>query len=218
MAILTVDSLLGCNSIPDFIQSGSKMLFNTSTAPTSWTKDTTSHNNKALRIVTGSTSPGGSVNFSSVFQSSKPVTVATSPSSSVPFNTTSVAGEGSIPSSGATSGAIQSTTLLLAEVATHTHGYQNYGFPAPQTLLGNTQTDSAQLRVDRNKVPRNFTVSPSPLSGSHTHPFTVASHIHDIVGNSHNHSGTVPSHTHPISSPAQSFNILYVDVILATKN
>ncbi|MBT6416491.1 hypothetical protein [Candidatus Puniceispirillum sp.] len=42
--------------------SGTKMLFQQSNAPTGWTKDT-AHNDKALRIVSGSVGSGGSVSF-----------------------------------------------------------------------------------------------------------------------------------------------------------
>lgn len=45
---------------------GTKMLFRQSSAPTGWTKETT-HDNKALRIVSGSVGDGGSVDFSTAF-------------------------------------------------------------------------------------------------------------------------------------------------------
>lgn len=47
-------------------ESGTRMLFQQSTAPTGWTKDA-SHNDKALRVVSGAVSSGGSVNFSTLF-------------------------------------------------------------------------------------------------------------------------------------------------------
>lgn len=53
------------------------MLFQTSTAPTGWTKATT-HNNKALRVVTGTASSGGSTAFTTVF-ASRTITVANMP-------------------------------------------------------------------------------------------------------------------------------------------
>jgi hypothetical protein len=45
---------------------GTLMLFQQTTAPTGWTKQTT-HDNKALRVVTGTASSGGSNTFSGVF-------------------------------------------------------------------------------------------------------------------------------------------------------
>jgi hypothetical protein len=48
--------------------SGTLMLFQQTAAPTGWTKQT-DHNDKALRVVTGSASSGGSSGFSAVFTS-----------------------------------------------------------------------------------------------------------------------------------------------------
>ena len=52
--------------------SGTLMLFQQTTAPTGWTKQTT-HDNKALRVVTGTASSGGSNTFSGVFNTAVPV-------------------------------------------------------------------------------------------------------------------------------------------------
>lgn len=49
-----------------YIEAGTKMLFQQTTAPTGWTKDTT-HNDKSLRIVSGTVGSGGSVAFSTLF-------------------------------------------------------------------------------------------------------------------------------------------------------
>ena len=46
--------------------SGTLMLFQQTSAPTGWTKQTT-HDNKALRVVSGSASSGGSVAFTTAF-------------------------------------------------------------------------------------------------------------------------------------------------------
>lgn len=48
--------------------SGTAMLFAQTTAPTGWTKSTT-HNDKALRVVSGTASFGGSVAFTTAFGS-----------------------------------------------------------------------------------------------------------------------------------------------------
>jgi hypothetical protein len=48
--------------------SGTLMLFQQTSAPTGWTKQTT-HDNKALRVVSGSASSGGSVAFTTAFAS-----------------------------------------------------------------------------------------------------------------------------------------------------
>jgi len=48
--------------------SGTALLFQQTSAPTGWTKSTT-HNDKALRVVSGAASSGGSVAFTSAFTS-----------------------------------------------------------------------------------------------------------------------------------------------------
>ena len=48
------------------ITAGTLMLFQQTTAPSGWTKQTT-HNDKALRIVSGTASSGGSIAFSTCF-------------------------------------------------------------------------------------------------------------------------------------------------------
>ena len=60
--------------------SGTVMLFAQSTAPTGWTKST-SHNDKALRVVSGSASSGGTTAFSSVF-TSRTITTSNMPAHS----------------------------------------------------------------------------------------------------------------------------------------
>lgn len=53
-------------NVPPF-ESGTRMLFQQTTAPVGWTKDTSSHNDKALRLITGTAGQGGSVPFSTLF-------------------------------------------------------------------------------------------------------------------------------------------------------
>lgn len=77
---------------------GTKMLFAQSAAPTGWTKDTT-HNDKTIRVVTGTVSSGGSNTFSSAFSN-------ITPSGSV---TTSV------------TGSVQNHTLTVDEIPAHSH-------------------------------------------------------------------------------------------------
>lgn len=56
--------------------SGTAMLFAQTNAPTGWTKSTT-HNNKALRVVSGSVSSGGTVSFTSAFSGNVGATTLT---------------------------------------------------------------------------------------------------------------------------------------------
>ena len=84
--------------------SGTVMLFGQTSAPTGWTKDTTNYNNSALRIVTGSVSTGGSVDFTTAFASQ-------TPSGSVSIT--------------AISGSAGNTTLSTPQIPSHTHTYNN---------------------------------------------------------------------------------------------
>jgi len=61
--------------------SGTLMLFQQTAAPTGWTKQTT-HNNKALRVVSGTASSGGTTAFTTVFSNQSPTISATTLSSS----------------------------------------------------------------------------------------------------------------------------------------
>jgi len=97
MAILGVSSLTGCSSIPNFIGTGFLMLFQQTSAPTGWTKQTT-HNDKALRVVTGTATPGGTSSFSSVFTASR----------------------GPFP------GTVGNTTLSTPQIPSHTHTIGNF--------------------------------------------------------------------------------------------
>jgi len=77
------------------------MLFQQTAAPTGWTKQTT-HNNKALRVVTGTASFGGSTAFTTVF------------SSRTPSGTVSVSGSNS-------GGSVSNRTLTIAQMPSHSH-------------------------------------------------------------------------------------------------
>jgi hypothetical protein len=84
---------IGSNAI-DAFPSGTKMLFQQTAAPTGWTKDTT-HNDKALRITSGSVSTGGSVAFETAFASQTPA--------------------------GSVSVTVNNHTLTLSQIPSHTH-------------------------------------------------------------------------------------------------
>ena len=77
---------------------GTAMMFVQTAAPTGWTKSTT-HDNKALRVVSGTAGSGGSVGFTTA------------------LGTPSVSGSTSISISGTTG----ATTLSTAQMPSHTH-------------------------------------------------------------------------------------------------
>ena len=76
------------------LPSGTRMLFAQTAAPTYWTKDTT-HNNQALRVVSGTAGSGGSVAFTTAFTSQTP--------------------------SGSVGGTVGGTTLSWNQMPGHTH-------------------------------------------------------------------------------------------------
>ncbi len=65
-------SLTGIEPFP----SGTSMLFQQTAAPTGWTKQTT-HDNKALRIITGTVSSGGNNTFAAAFNTNQTVSGTT---------------------------------------------------------------------------------------------------------------------------------------------
>jgi hypothetical protein len=97
--------------------SGTKMLFVQTAAPTGWTKDTVNNNNKALRIVTGTASTGGSVAFTTAFASQTPA--------------------GSVSVSG---GSVSATTLSTSQIPSHQHSLGLWRPNVPDVFQGGYTT------------------------------------------------------------------------------
>jgi hypothetical protein len=127
--------------------SGTVMLFGQTAAPTGWTKDTTNYNNSGLRVVTGTASTGGTVDFTTAFASK------------------AVAGTVSIT---AISGSAGNTTLTVPQIPSHRHGIP--AAPGPQTLPG-LQTNWAGFSNRRYQTGSSNTGG----SGAHSHPFSFSS-------------------------------------------
>ena len=75
-AWLTVATFLGSGLSLGGFASGTVMLFVQTAAPTGWTKSTT-HDNKALRVVSGSVTTGGTQNFTAVLNGTVGATTLT---------------------------------------------------------------------------------------------------------------------------------------------
>ena len=80
--------------------SGTSMVFHQSAAPTGWTKNT-GHNDKALRVTSGTVGTGGTVAFETAFASQTP--------------------SGSVSTS--VSGTVANHTLTISQIPSHTHTY-----------------------------------------------------------------------------------------------
>jgi hypothetical protein len=125
---------------------GTVMLFQQTSAPTGWTKITT-HNNKALRVVSGSAGSGGATAFTSVFASRTPAG--------------SVSGSVSGSNSG---GGVNGHTLSTHEMPSHSHQISFAG------------TDGAQSRSRSGAAQTGtFDSAAAGGNGSHAHGFTPPS-------------------------------------------
>jgi hypothetical protein len=69
---------------------GTVMLFAQTAAPTGWTKNVSTGNNSALRVVTGTASTGGSVDFTTAFASGLSAGATTLSTSQIPSHTHSI--------------------------------------------------------------------------------------------------------------------------------
>lgn len=129
---------------------GTLMVFQQTSAPTGWTKQTT-HNDKAFRCVSGSCSSGGTVAFSTAMA------------------TPSVSGSVSV------SGNISNTTLDANTIPSHGHGYIRPG--RISAANANSQYNiiaynSGQFSNGTGGV--NSTTSNSGNGGAHNHAHNLA--------------------------------------------
>ena len=174
--------------IPAAFPSGTRMLFQQTAAPTGWTKDTT-QNDKALRVVSGAVSSGGSVAFSTAFANR---TVS-----------------GNVADTTA-SGTVGGTALTETQLPSHRH------FIAANDTVVSTPALSASNYVayrksDTNNSP-NYTLigtidvdATLGLSGA---TGSGATHTHSFTGTAHNHS----------FSTTLDMAVQYVDLIIASKD
>jgi len=153
----------GAGALPTFqdaggaFASGTVMLFAQTSAPTGWTKNTTTGDNSALRVVTGSASSGGSVNFTTAFASQ-------TPSGSVSISSVS--------------GSAGATTLTTPQIPSHSHTWT-------YALSSNPPTFANQIA--RSPLPAgplgDFPTTSVGGGGSHTHPFSFSSGSGSFSGN-----------------------------------
>jgi hypothetical protein len=149
---LDYNNLTNVPSVSSF-PSGTKMLFQQTAAPTGWTKDTT-HDNKALRVVSGTAGSGGSVAFTSAF--------------------TSKAVSGSIGNTTA-GGTVGNHTLNTTRMPSHNHIYYGY---APTGIGGTTRPS----RANTTAASTGAGTSSTGGNGAHNHSFTGTAHNHTFTG------------------------------------
>lgn len=187
--------------------SGTAMLFAQTAAPTGWTKSTT-HNDKALRVVSGTASSGGSTAFTTALGT--PTVTGT-----VGINGAPAVGNLAVSVSGNI--AVSNTTLSINQIPSHGHVFNYRNRDADGSLfngarLANQIGDLVSSNVNVNIRTANSSVAAAGGSGAHNH------------GANHNLSGTlngapgVGNLAGSLSSATTAINVQYVDVIIATKD
>lgn len=125
---------------------GTLMLFQQTAAPTGWTKQTT-HDNKALRVVSGSASSGGTTAFTSVFASRTP--------------------SGSVSVSGSNSGgSVSNTTLATSQIPSHNHNALYSINRNINSIYDTRLSNSGENSSDTTSI------QAAGGSGAHNHGFT----------------------------------------------
>ena len=174
-------------AVPDPIESGTLMLFQQTTAPTGWTKQTT-HNDKALRVVSGTASSGGTTAFSTAM--------------GTPSVTGSITGSPAVGNLAVSvSGSISGTTLSVNQIPSHSHTVN-------VKVADNTGTGGIDSSTSNSSGTFNVNTGNTGGSGSHNHGHNLSGTLNGApsVGNL------------AIGSATASINIQYVDLIIASKD
>lgn len=155
--VLTSNGAAAAPTWQSIIPSGTRLLFQQTAAPTGWTKDTT-HNDKALRVVSGAASSGGTVAFSTAFANR---TVS-----------------GNVDNFTAT-GTVGDTALTIAQMPSHDHAQQYMSAGSGTVSYAVTGTGTSGLK---NTTPVSGGINTQSNGGgsTHTHTFTGTAHNHSF--------------------------------------
>jgi len=137
---------LTANAFSGVFPTGTLMLFQQTAAPTGWTKQAT-HNNKALRVVTGSASSGGTTAFTSVFASRTPA--------------------GTVSGTNA-SGAVSAYTLV-SPTDIPSHGHQQ---TVSQTTATTAGPNTRGTNTNASNAGSTQSTQATGSGGGHSHGFT----------------------------------------------
>ena len=156
--VLTSNGTTWTSAAVESFDTGTLMLFQQTAAPTGWTKQTT-HNNKALRVVSGTVGTGGTTAFTSVFTS----------------RTVSISGNTGNTAAGGTVG---NHTLATNRIPSHTHtGGVTPAPNTPQTSKGSGKFSAANTGATGGGAAHNH-----PFSGSnHAHSFSGSTSLNMAV-------------------------------------
>ena len=179
----------------DAFPTGTKMLFQQTTAPVGWTKDTT-HDNKALRVVSGTAGSGGSVNFTTAFGSQN-VGATTLTTAQIPVHNHTFSGSGTTGDAGGHGHTVNDPG--------HNHAYSQAAAISPAgggSLGGGDGNLNTSITFN---IPSRTTGVTINAVGNHAHSVSVSG----STGN----AGSGNSHTHTLDLAVQ-----YVDLIICTKS
>lgn len=208
------------------IPAGTAMLFVQTAAPTGWTKSAT-HNNKALRVVSGTASSGGSVAFTTAFASQ----AVSGTNSSYTLTTTDIPGHThSFSYSGTTSLMSNDHTHYTSGTTGTVSADHNHSISGNTNLVTNfpggaSAANGAQTAGNTGGTQVTFSGTTGGASANHTHSFGAtsggvsANHSHTFSGSGTTGStGSSGGHTHTFTGTAIDLAVQYVDVIIATKD
>ncbi len=178
--------------------SGTSMLFQQTAAPTGWTKQTT-HNDKAIRLQTGSVGTGGSVAFSTAMAT--PAVAGGSVSGDPGSNLAVSAGNLAV----SMSGNISNTTLSTNQIPSHNHGV------LLKSSTGSTQTNIVGFSGN-NLATKNFNNTGG--SGAHNHGHNLSGSMNGAPSL----SGNITAGNLAVGASTATINVQYVDFIIANKD
>ena len=180
------------NKFEGGFDSGTKMLFQQTAAPSGWTKDTTNYNNHALRVVTGTASNGGSVNFTSAFSSQTPA--------------------GSISNS--VSGSTASHTLTTAQLPAHRHfAFHNSNVSGgTQSSLDDSTTAARGSGFAGGSFDEKYSIGKTSSNANVGRTSETGS------GQGHTHGAGTLAVSSTFSGNAIDLSVKYVDIIICTKD
>jgi hypothetical protein len=204
------------------------MLFQQTAAPTGWTKDTT-HDNKALRVVSSTAGSGGSVAFTTAF-ASQAVSGSVANATATNQNATATNQNATATNQNATAtntettagGTVGNTTLTEAQMPSHSHRTSATSTPNGDFVgLTGGPAGGWGLAAGTNNVIYRLEFTSAGSSNSHNHTFTGTSHTHTQNAHTHTqdaHTHTQDAHTHTFTGTAIDLAVSYVDLIIATKD
>jgi microcystin-dependent protein len=182
---------------------GTKMIFNQTSSPTGWTKDTASNDDSALRVTTGTVGTGGSSGFATAM-----ATPAVSGSVGLTGDLTS----GNLAVS--ISGSISNTTLTTSQIPSHRHGGYEHNDNTPNggSYPPNSFANINNSNADNQSITLRTGIHLEAIGGGLGH-----NHAHTLAGSMTGTPG-VGNLAGSLSSATASINVKYVDVIVATKD